>query len=133
MHPTDEETTMSTRTHVSTLSAALATVLCFPSLPALAGDFPAGTYADADFTLAFDGNGHFRGSQKGATKVEGSYTVQGDQLQFTDSSGPWACPAAQKGTYGWKAEGSRLTFSKDTDACKDRVDSLTPHAWTRQG
>lgn len=100
---------------------------------ALAADFPTGTYTQAGFTLAFDGNGHFRGSQKGAVKVEGDYATSGDQLKFTDRSGAWACPASQTGTYRWKSEGDTLTFSKVSDACKDRVGSLTPHAWKKQG
>jgi hypothetical protein len=54
-------------------------------------------------------------------------------MTFTDSSGPWACPAKQIGTYRWKSDGDSLAFSKVNDACKDRVGSLTPHAWKKQG
>jgi hypothetical protein len=100
---------------------------------ASAADFPAGTYTQPGFTLAFDGNGHFRGSQKDAVKVEGDYAVQGDQLKFTDRSGAWACPANQVGAYRWKSDGGTLTFSKVSDACKDRVGSMTPHSWKKQG
>lgn len=100
---------------------------------ASAADFPAGSYSLSGVTLSFDGNGHFRGSQKDTVKVEGDYTVQGDQLKVTDRSGPWACPAEQTGVYRWKSEGDTLTLSKITDACADRVGSLTPHPWKKQG
>jgi len=133
--PTDEETAMYRRTQFSTLSALLAAAICSVSAAsaAEAGDFPSGTYTDADITIAFDGDGHYRGSQKGAIEVEGTYTVKGDRVQFTDTNGPWACPMQQIGTYDWKVAGQHLTFSKVTDACKERVNGLTPHAWTKQG
>ena len=98
---------------------------------ASAADFPAGTYAASGITLNFDGKGHFRGSQKDAVVVEGSYNVKGDQLEFADKSGPWACPAEQTGTYGWKPNGETLTFSKIADACNERVQSLTTHSWKK--
>ena len=119
----------------STLATALltATTALMAAGSAPAADFPAGTYMASDVTLRFDGNGHFRGSQKDAVKVEGDYAVNGDQLKFTDKSGAWACPATQVGTYRWKSEGDALALSKVSDACKDRVESLTPHAWKKQG
>ncbi|WIG56321.1 MAG: hypothetical protein OJF61_002109 [Rhodanobacteraceae bacterium] len=115
----------------SSLLIVLASCAVFAAAPALAADFPAGTYMDSGFTLSFDGNGHFRGSQKDTLKVEGDYAVSGDQLKFTDTGGPWACPAQQVGTYRWKSDGGALTFSKVSDACKDRVGSLTAHAWKK--
>lgn len=115
----------------SNLLIALATCSVVAAAPASAADFPGGTYTTPGFTLSFDGNGHFRGSQKGAVKVEGDYAVNGDQLEFTDRSGTWACPASQVGTYRWKSDGETLALSKVSDACKDRVGSLTAHAWKK--
>ncbi|HJU07843.1 MAG TPA: hypothetical protein VJ727_05105 [Rhodanobacteraceae bacterium] len=120
-----------TSTFATSLLAATAALIAVGSAPA--ADFPAGTYAEPGFTLAFDSNGHFRGSQKDAVKVEGDYAVSGNQVTFTDTSGPWACPAKQTGTYRWESNGDTLTFSKVSDACKDRVNSLTPHSWKKQG
>jgi hypothetical protein len=118
----------------TSIALAIATCSALAAPPALAGDFPAGAYTVPGVTLTFEGNGHFRATQKDAMKVEGDYTIDGDQLQITDKSGPWACtkPAEQTGTYRWKAEGDTLTFSKVADTCKDRVDSLTPHPWKKQ-
>jgi hypothetical protein len=129
----NEETVMFTRKGFSNLLVSLTTCSALVALPLFAADFPAGTYAMSGITLSFDGNGHFRGSQKGEVKVEGDYAVSGDQLKVTDKSGAWACPAAQVGTYRWKSDGDTLTFSKVSDVCKDRVGSLTPHAWKKQG
>lgn len=119
----------------STLAASLlaATVATLVAPAASAADFPAGTYAASGVTLSFDGKGHFRGSQQDAVVVEGDYNVKGDQLEFADKSGPWACPAEQTGTYGWKPKGETLTFSKVADACDERVQSLTTRPWKKQG
>ena len=124
---------MFTRKGFSRLLVSLATCSALVASAAFAADFPAGTYMASDVTLSFDGNGHFRGSQKDAVKVEGDYAVSGDQLKFTDKSGAWACPAAQVGTYRWRSDGDTLTLSKVSDACKDRVESLTPHSWKKKG
>lgn len=118
----------------SMLAASLlaATVATLVAPCAAAADFPAGTYAAAGITLTFDSNGHFHGRQKDAVVVEGDYNVKGDQLEFADKSGPWACPAGQMGTYHWKTQGETVTFSKVADACDDRVQSLTPRTWKKQ-
>lgn len=131
IHHTHEDIAMNHKAIAAAVALTCASALAV--LSAFAADFPAGTYTESGFTLAFDGNGHFRGSQKDAVKVEGDYAVSGDQLKFTDTSGPWACPAKQIGTYRWKSDGDTLTLSKLSDACKDRVNSLTPHAWKKQG
>jgi len=128
---------MFTRKRFSGMSASLAIAVCssLAAGSALAADFPVGTYTDSGITLVFDGNGHYHGSEKNVMKVEGDYSVNGDQLQITDKSGPWACtkPAEHTGTYRWKAEGNVLTFSKVADACKGRVGSLAPRTWKKAG
>lgn len=126
---------MFTRKGFSNLLVAITLATCstFVARPAFAGDFPVGTYTMSGITLSFDGNGHFRGSEKNAVQVEGDYAVSGNQLKLTDKSGAWACPAEQVGTYSWKSDGGTLTFSKISDVCNERVGSLTPHAWKKQG
>lgn len=99
---------------------------------ASASDFPVSTYEARGFTLAFDGNGHFRVSHKTTVGVEGDYSVSGDQLTFKDASGPWACPKDQGGTYQWDAKGGTLSLKKVSDSCNDRVTDLTASAWTQQ-
>lgn len=117
------------------LMVTLATALTLTCLPASAANFPVGTYAAQDFTLSFDGKGHFRASEKGAIDAEGDYVVTGDRVQFTDTSGAGACtkPGQQSGTYRWKADAKTLTFFKLNDPCKERAGALAPQPWQRQG
>ena len=110
------------------MALGLATVLSL----AFAADPPTGTYAaKGNITLTLDGNGQFRVSDGKGTKVAGSYTIKGDQLQLTDKDGPWACTKTeeQSGTYTWKLDDSVLTLVKVRDLCTDRVGSLTMTSW----
>jgi hypothetical protein len=136
-HSSNEDAAMFTRKRHFQSSAALAIAIAssLTTLPVAAADFPAGAYSGEQFTLAFDGHGHFRGSIKGATKVEGEYTVDGDQVQFTDKSGAWACTQTgeKTGTYRWKSADGMLSLTKVSDACKDRAGSLIGHPWKKQG
>lgn len=63
-----------------------------------------------------------------STQVVGKYTVKGDQLELTDTGGPWACTkeGEQTGIYSWKYARSVLTLTKVTDLCTDRAGTLTP-------
>ncbi len=85
-------------------------------------------------TFAFDAHGHYRASINNTTMVEGNYTVNGDQMQLSDTGGPWACTKAgeQTGSYRWKSAGNELSLSKIADSCEDRVQTLTQHAWKKQ-
>jgi hypothetical protein len=128
---------MSSPRRFTILPATAVAMMCLASAASAASggaaDPFAGTFRDADLTLAFDGNGHYRVTQKGTLQVEGTYAVDGDHVRFTDTGGPWACDAAQTGTYRWKADGSHLAFDKAADACKERVDGITPRPWTKEG
>jgi hypothetical protein len=81
--------------------------------------------------MAFDDKGRFRVTASEVQQVIGQYSAKGDQLEITDSQGPWACTKAgeQTGTYRWKYANSVLTFSKVADRCEDRVNSLTSVTW----
>jgi hypothetical protein len=129
----DGETDMKRTVSILATSLLAATAALAAAASASAADFPAGTYTASGLTLFFDGNGHCRASQKDAVKVEGDCTVEADKLHFTDRSGPWACPAEQTGTYRWMFKTGKLTLTKISDKCKDRVGSLTGHSWARQG
>lgn len=122
------------KTTTSTLATSLfaATAMTIFAAAAFAADPLAGSYMAGDFTLTFDG-GHFRGSQKDKVLVEGDYKVKGNRAEFTDRSGPWACPATQVGTYLIESKGKTMTLKKVTDVCEGRIGSLTPQSWTKQG
>jgi hypothetical protein len=116
---------------IGQMAAAIGLALAF--LPAFAADFPAGTYSvdGAKPTLTFDDKSQFRVEEGGKTMVTGKYTSKGDQVEFTDQKGPWACTknGQKTGTYQWKYDGSVLTLTKVTDACTDRVGSLSGVKW----
>jgi hypothetical protein len=110
------------------LSAA--TLLMASSLSAFAADFPSGTYEANGLVVTFASNGKFHGEQGKETKITGTYAVSGDKVKFTDLGGPWACKKPnQTGTYSWKTDGGALTFTKVSDACEDRVGSITHSSW----
>jgi hypothetical protein len=93
---------------------------------ALAGGFPAGSYISGPYTLKFERNGALCVTKSGVALVEGTYRVKGDQLQFTDRRGPFACTGKGQatGTYGWSIEAEMLRFSKLEDSCTDRAQSF---------
>jgi hypothetical protein len=114
----------------------LVSLLTLPLSSAFAADFPVGSYAAEGhtLTLALDGNGQFRVTEKEVVQVSGRYSVKGDQIELTDTDGPWACTKAgeQTGTYHWKMGKSVLTLSKVADQCEDRVGSLVKVRWKQQ-
>ncbi len=121
----------------SLVAAALLASLALALTPALAADFPIGSFAanGGAVTMTFDGKGQFRVVKKDAMVVAGQYSIKGEQLEITDMQGPWACTKADEktGTYRWTLDKSELTFSKVADRCEDRVQSLTSAKWQRHG
>jgi hypothetical protein len=117
-------------------AAALLGSLTLALIPAMAADFPIGSFAanGGTTTMTFDGKGQFRVLDKDAIVVAGQYTIKGEQFEITDMQGPWACTKAgeKTGIYRWKLDKSELTFSKVADRCEDRVQSLTPVKWQRR-
>lgn len=114
---------------------ALATCSAFAASSAVAAaDFPTGTYAAKGLTVTFDDKGQFRVHKGEAMEVEGEYTVNADQLQLTDQSGPEACTGADQatGTYGWKYDNATLTFRKVADKCDARSKDLTAQPWKKK-
>src|SRR5580700_4237251 len=106
----------------------LAAALAMTFFPAFAADFPVGTYlVDGSKTaLTLDAKGKFHVEEGKKTLVAGSYRVTGNQIQFTDQEGPWACKSDEKtGSYGWSFDKSGLSFTKVADACADRATSLS--------
>jgi hypothetical protein len=117
-----------------TCALAICSILALS--PALAADFPTGTYAaqEVPFTVTFDDKGQFHVNKGETLQVKGTYSVKTGELKLTDTEGPWACSKAgeQMGTYAWKYENAVLTLNKVTDKCVDRVRSLVSLAWKRQ-
>lgn len=116
-------------------AAALAACILLAGSPAGAAGkpFPLGSYTAEghELTIAFDDKGQFRVTEAGALRVTGQYAAHGGQLEISDAQGPWACTKVgeRTGTYRWRYENSVLAFSKVTDSCVDRVQSLTSAHW----
>ena len=129
---------MSRRALITSDLSACALAICstLALSPALAADFPPGTYEAkaTPFTVSFDDKGQFHVNKGETLEVTGNYSVKTGQLQLTDTQGPWACTKAgeQTGIYTWKYENAVLTLSKVADKCEDRVKSLVNLAWKRQ-
>jgi hypothetical protein len=95
-----------------------------------ADEFPPGTYVSKDLAVTFDGKGHYQLSQSGTLKVSGTYTVQGDEIDLTDTSGPWTCPKGQRtGSYHWEPTLTGIAFTKMTDDCDGRSSPMTAAPW----
>ena len=113
----------------------LSALLALPASAAFAADFPTGTYEakGTPVTVSFDDKGQFHVNKGEALEVTGTYSVKAGELKLTDSQGPWACTGdKQTGVYAWKYENAALTFSKVTDKCEERVNSLVNFAWKLQ-
>jgi hypothetical protein len=115
---------------------ALASLLTLSLVPAFAEDFPSGSFAagGGSTTVTFDGKGQFRVVDKGSMVVSGQYSATGGKVKITDAEGPWACTKAGEatGTYRWKLDDAKLTFTTVADHCQDRLQSLTKTKWQRQ-
>lgn len=116
--------------------AVVAFVWLAPAGRAAAADFPTGTFTTKimgmDLDLAFDGKGKFTVSVKDKVEVEGSYKATKDQIEFQDEKGPMADKSAGPGTYKWKLDGKKLTFTKVKDKNPGRAGALTEGAWTKK-
>src|SRR5205823_12647910 len=78
-------------------------------------DSPRGTFAlpkggdGAGWAITLDGKSKFVLARDGKVRVEGTYRITGDQIEFTDVSGEQATPGADKtGTYRWRLAGCAL-------------------------
>lgn len=104
---------------------------------ATAKDFPKGTFAlkgpdGAIWAVKVDGKDKFTVTRDGKEAVEGTYKVAKDEIEFTDEKGRLADKNAGPGTYRWKLEGNRITFTKIRDSSEGRSGALTAGAWERK-
>jgi hypothetical protein len=112
------------------LTTALGALAAAAAAPAAA--FPAADYGAGGYTLSFDGKGGFRLLKDAdhAVRVDGSYAVEGTQIQLSDKSGPDACTGDKaKGTYRWSVDGGALVMTKIADPCDERAGDLTGTHW----
>lgn len=100
-----------------------------------AADFPKGTFTVMDpgaivWAVNFDGKDKFTVTRADKDVLEGTYKVNKDEIELTDEKGPFAGEGdAKTGTYKWKLEDGKLTFTKVKDESKGRFRVLTAGAW----
>src|SRR5437764_8767036 len=127
------------RLQSSLVAAALAFLWLGLSSPAGAAEFPKGTFTvkgpgGAAWAVNFDGKSKFTVTRAGKEVIEGTYKVNKDEIELTDEKGPFAGAGdAKTGTYKWKLEGGKLTFTKVKDESEGRSRVLTAGAWERKG
>jgi hypothetical protein len=85
--------------------------------------FPTGTYTALDTMVEYRGDGTFTWMSGDDVNTEGTYSVEGDEIQFTDSY--CAEEDANPGTYKWQHEDGKLKFELIEDPCEGRRDVLT--------
>jgi hypothetical protein len=108
------------------LVASVFALLALPSF-ALAGGSITGTYTTkittpaqfkGTWALTFAKAGTYAISERGTVVVRGHYVSAGSQLTFSKETGPLACPKV--GSYTWKRAGTKLAFTRKSDACTGR-------------
>jgi hypothetical protein len=85
------------------------------------------------WSITFGPDRTYSVKQDDTEHVAGKYTMNGDEVQFNDASGDYACKGgdAPEGVYRVKTEGATLTFTKvKDDECPGRVATLTPKPFT---
>jgi len=86
--------------------------------------FPTGKYTYDDASVEYRDDGTFTLMKRDKVVNEGTYSVQGDEIQFTDSY----CQDANPGTYKWQYEDDKLNCELIEDPCEGRVSALS-HYW----
>lgn len=87
-------------------------------------EFPTGTFTRGDFVHEFRDDGTFTYKSGDEVQTEGTYTIQGDEIEFTDSY----CDEENAGpaTYKWQYEDGVLSFELvGEDLCEGRFAVLS--------
>jgi hypothetical protein len=104
---------------------------------ARAEDFPKGTFTlkgpgGVVLAINFDGKGKLTVSRDGEEMVTCDYKVTKDQIEFSNESGPKGNADAKPGTYKWKLDGKKLTFTKIKDDQGGRSEAITHGTWEKK-
>jgi hypothetical protein len=85
---------------------------------------------NATWTLAFK-NAAFNVRRNGGVVSTGTVKIVGNKVTFHDLAGTLSCRGAQvNGTYTWRIQGAKLTFTRVSDTCDGRR-GVFSHAFTR--
>jgi len=81
-------------------------------------EFPTGTYTHSSRVVEYRDDGTFTYLWDDEVITEGTYVIQDDEIQFTDSY--CAEEFANPGTYKWQYEDDKLTLELIEDLCEGR-------------
>jgi hypothetical protein len=100
---------------------------------ASAADFPKGTFTLKDpdgvvWAVTFDGKDKYSVTRDGKDAVVGRFKVTKDEIELKDESGDLA-DKENVGTYKWKLDGKKLTFTKVKDESAGRAAIIVSAAW----
>jgi hypothetical protein len=84
-------------------------------------EFPTGTYTNAGSVVEYREDGTYTYWVDGEVVAEGTYTVQGDEVQFTDD---YCAEYANPGTYKWQHKDNKLSCEVIDDLCAGRRSAL---------
>jgi hypothetical protein len=116
-----------------TLRIATLLTLALAAPFAQAAGFPNGTYTSSEYSLTFADHGKVQLKKADEVVLNGTWTSAGDKITLTDVDGSYACAAPHAtGTYGWKAEGGGVKFTKQNDQCNERAQALDGQTWKRK-
>ncbi|HET7231107.1 MAG TPA: hypothetical protein VFJ16_13935 [Longimicrobium sp.] len=99
-------------------------------------DIPAGAPAElrtglvGAWEIAIHGPTHAVVTYNGRQVVDAPFSLQGNQITFTQDSGDYACNAT--GRYTWAMTSAGLRFTMIEDPCQGRVAALTAHPWVKR-
>jgi hypothetical protein len=85
------------------------------------------------WSVTFTSDHTYRVTHEGKEHVTGKYTIEGDEIAFTDLDGDYACKGGDSpgGMYRVKMNGDMVTFTKvKDDECPGRVATMTPKPFT---
>jgi hypothetical protein len=102
-----------------------------------AEDFPKGTFTnkgpdDAVWSITFDGKNKVSVKREDKELVTLEYKVTKDEIEFSKEEGSIAEKDAKPGTYKWKLNGKKLTFTKVKDDSEGRAQALTSGSWEKK-
>jgi DNA-binding beta-propeller fold protein YncE len=117
---------------VAAVQVAVAVILTWAG-PAAAADFPKGTFTLKDpdgavWAVTFDGKDTYSVTRDGKDAVVGKYKATKDEIELKDESGDFA-DKENVGTYKWKLDGKKLTFTKVKDESAGRAAIIVSAAW----
>lgn len=135
-NPTTNHSGVSTMRLQPRLLVVLALALF--SVPSLfAGEFPTGKFTNkgpdgSTWAISFDGKGKVTVFREEKEMVKLDYKVTKDEIEFSNETGEIADKDAKPGSYKWKLDGKKITFTKVKDDAEGRSQALTSGAWEKK-